>query len=264
MLKRFFLSRQGAQVGPYTVNEILEKLQRCEHAWNDYIYDESREDWMLLLEHPLFADKYTEGWARSQNMNTTAIHPYHDKKWMIKKEAKQFGPFSYLEVIQMLQERTLFDSDPICLMRLGKWQPVKEWEEFSNQKIRQLLTTPDRHIKEVFNRRRYPRVTFEGSLIVHDNKTVFRGQSFQISAGGAGLYIPSPALQPGQTLLLHFHPSPDVPAFNAVASVVSKNQFQKESEIDPRPLRYGVKFTSISQTVKEQIYSYTSRKKVAA
>lgn len=264
MLKRFFLSRQGSQVGPYTVNEILEKLQRCEHAWNDYIYDESREDWMLLLEHPLFADKYTQGWARTDNMNPTSVHPFHEKKWAIQKDDKQFGPFSYLEMIQMLQERTLMEHDMIALSKVGKWQAVKNFEEFSTAKVRQLMTTADRHIKEVFNRRRYPRAHFEGTLIVHDNKTVFRGQSFQISAGGAGLYIPSSALQPGQTLLLHFHPSTDVPAFNAVAAVVSKIPTAKEAETQPKPLRYGVRFTSISQNVKEKIYTYTNRKKAVA
>ncbi len=264
MLKRFFLSRQGAQMGPYTVNEILEKLQRAEHAWNDYIYDESKEDWMLLLEHPLFAEKYTQGWARAENMNPTAVHPYHEKKWAIQKDNKQFGPFSYLEVIQMLQERTLQDEDLISLSQEGHWKKVKEFEEFSVSKVRQLMSTADRQIKEVFNRRRYPRAQFDGTLIVHDNKTVFRGQTFQISAGGAGLFIPSSALQPGQTLLLHFHPSKDVPAFNAVAAVVSKFSSDLASELVPQPLRYGVRFTSISQVVKEKIYSYTNRKKVAA
>ncbi len=264
MLKRFFLSRQGSQVGPFTVNEILEKLQRCEHAWNDYIYDEAKEDWMLLLEHPIFSDKYTQGWARVENMNPTAVHPYHEKKWSVQKDGKQFGPFSYLEVIQMLQERTLQDHDMLSLTKVGKWQSVSEFEEFSADKVRHLMATADRHIKEVFNRRRYPRAHFEGTLIVHDNKTVFRGQSFQISAGGAGLYIPSSGLQPGQTLLLHFHPSTDVPAFNAVAAVVSKFENSKQAALQPMPLRYGVKFTSISQTVKEKIYSYTNRKRAAA
>jgi c-di-GMP-binding flagellar brake protein YcgR len=117
-------------------------------------------------------------------------------------------------------------------------------------------------VQEVFNRRRYPRAQFEGTLIVHDNKTIFRGQSFQISAGGVGLLIPSQALLPGQTLLLHFHPSIDVPAFNAVVSVVSKCNPSNDQEMTPH--RYGVKFTSISQNIKEQIYSYTSRKMEAA
>lgn len=263
MLKRFFLSKQGQQVGPYTVNEILEMLHSSEHAWNDYIYDETREDWMLLLEHPLFSEKYQQGWGKPQTLRSeTATHPFHEKKWIISKDEKHFGPFSYLEVIQMLQERTLHDQDLITRVHENNWQKIKEYEDFSTQKIRHLLASGDRHIKEIFNRRRYPRVQYDGTLIVHDNKTVFRGQSFQISAGGAGLYIPSPALQPGQTLLLHFHPSNDVPAFNAVASVVSRLPGQEETNV--KPLRYGVKFTSISQNIKEQIFTYTNRKKEAA
>ncbi len=262
MLRRFFLSKQGQQVGPYTVNEILEKLQATEHAWNDYIYDESREDWMLILEHPLFSEKFNQGWARAKGMLHTAAHPFMEKKWIIRKDEKQFGPFSYIEVVQMLQERTLREQDMIAMANSNHWKKIKEYEEFSTERIRHLLITGDAQVREIFNRRRYPRVHYDGTLIVHDNKTVFRGQSFQISAGGAGLYIPSQGLQPGQTLLLHFHPSSDVPAFNAVATVVSK--IPNSAEAPLQPMRYGVKFTSISQTIKESIYSYTSKKKEAA
>lgn len=261
MVKRYFLSKQGQQVGPYSVNEILEKLEATEHAWNDYIYEDSKEDWVLLLDHPLLTSKYEEGWARKP-MVQISEHPYHEKKWLVLKKEKKFGPFSYLEVVQMLQEKTLMDQDCLSTTLLPGWRKVKEYEEFANSKVQQLLVEGDRHVQEVFNRRRYPRAQFEGTLIVHDNKTIFRGQSFQISAGGVGLLIPSQALLPGQTLLLHFHPSIDVPAFNAVVSVVSKCNPSNDQEMTPH--RYGVKFTSISQNIKEQIYSYTSRKMEAA
>lgn len=259
MLKRFYLARKGLQVGPYTVNEVLEKLHSSEHVWNDYIYEESREDWMLILEHPLFASKYNEGWAR-QNITEVAAHPFHDKKWLVLKDDKKFGPFTYLEIVQMLQERTIVEQDTIATIAHQSFRKVKEFEEFSSLKVKQLLSQGDRHVKEVFNRRRFPRAAYDGTLIVHDNKTVFLGQSFQISAGGAGLLIPSQALEPGQTLLLHFHPTATVPAFNAVAAVISK--FNTEHE-DPQtqPHRYGVKFTSLSQTIKDQIYSFTSNLK---
>ncbi len=261
MVKRYFLSKQGQQVGPYSVNEILEKLEATEHAWNDYFYEDSKEDWVLLLDHPLLTSKYEEGWARKP-MVQISEHPYHEKKWLVLKKEKKFGPFSYLEVVQMLQEKTLMDQDCLSTTLLPGWRKVKEYEEFANSKVQQLLVEGDRHVQEVFNRRRYPRAQFEGTLIVHDNKTIFRGQSFQISAGGVGLLIPSQALLPGQTLLLHFHPSIDVPAFNAVVSVVSKCNPSNDQEMTPH--RYGVKFTSISQNIKEQIYSYTSRKMEAA
>lgn len=254
MLKRFFLARKGLQVGPYTVNEVLEKLQSSEHVWNDYIYEESREDWMLILEHPLFASKYNEGWAR-QNMTESVSHPFHEKKWLVEKDEKKFGPFTYLEIVQMLQERTLVEQDKLATLSQQNFKFVKEFEEFSGQKVKQLLSQGDRHVKEVFNRRRYPRAEFDGTLIVHDNKTVFLGQTFQISAGGAGLFIPSQALEPGQTLLLHFHPSSKVPAFNAVASVISKMSTDHQNSPTHR---YGVKFTSLSQAIKDQIYSFTN------
>lgn len=252
-MKKYFLSSRGQQVGPFTVNEILEKLQAREHVWNDYIYDESREDWILLCEHPFFVEKYNQGFARQEQGAGQ-----QEQKWVIYKDEKRFGPFAYLEIVHMLQDKTLHEQDLICPSNSTTWKKVKDYQEFSNQKIRQLLESADRHTKTAFNRRKFPRAQFEGSLIVHDNKTVFRGRSFELSAGGVGIYIPSAGLQPGQTLLLHFHPTKDVPAFNAVVTVVSKIPVQTQN------VRYGVKFTSIAQAIKEKIFSFTNKKKGAA
>ena len=79
-----------------------------------------------------------------------------------------------------------------------------------------------------------------------------------ISSGGAGILIDNPNLQPGQNLFLHFQPGDGVPPFNAVCTVVSK-QMVKDTKSALDSVKYGVKFTSISQSVRESIRQFTQK-----
>src|SRR5207253_697807 len=108
-------------------------------------------------------------------------------------------------------------------------------------------------------RRRHVRAKYGTTLIVHNSKNVFRGTTFEISAGGAGILIENPNLQPGQSLFLHFQPGDGVPPFNAVCQIVSK-QYTKERFSSSVPVKYGVKFTTLSQSVRESIKNYASLK----
>ena len=158
----------------------------------------------------------------------------------------------------MLQEKTLFEYDYVWHSKMPAWQRVVEVEEFSAQKIREMKESNDAAVSEIFFRRRHARASYGASLIVHNNKTVFRGQAFEISAGGAGVMIDNPNLQPGQSLFLHFQPGDGVPPFNAVCQIVSK-QFVRDASATSEPVKYGVRFTTLSQSVRESIKSFTTK-----
>ena len=120
----------------------------------------------------------------------------------------------------------------------------------------------DLDVSEIFFRRRHARSKYGCSLIVHNNKTVFRGHSMEISEGGAGIMIENPEIAPGQTIYLHFQPGDGVPPFNAVCTVVSKQWVDATSKT--APVKYGVKFVSISQAVRERIRDYAEKQKNVA
>ncbi|MNL46852.1 PilZ domain protein [compost metagenome] len=157
----------------------------------------------------------------------------------------------------MLQEKTLFEYDYIWHSQLPAWKRVAEVEDFSPESIKAMASEPG--VAEVFFRRRHARANYGASLIVHNNKTVFRGQALEISAGGAGVLIESAHLQPGQSLFLHFQPGDGVPPFNAVCQIVSK-QYVQDDNSETQPIKYGVKFTTLSQSVRENIKNYTAAK----
>jgi hypothetical protein len=263
----FYVSLNGAHAGPYSVETIVAKVEAGEHVWTDYVYCEAKGDWMVILEHPMFVDKFKASTLQTppkiQGEGVQAIAPKQDEKfrekaWYILKEGNNYGPFSKLELIQMLQEKTLFEYDYVWHAKLNAWKRVAEVEEYSPDAIRAMKDSGQLEVTEVFFRRRHARASYGCSLIVHNNKTVFKGRTMEISSGGAGILIDNPNLQPGQNLFLHFQPGDGVPPFNAVCTVISK-QMVKDTKSALESVKYGVKFTSISQSVRESIRQFTQK-----
>ncbi|MDG0815625.1 GYF domain-containing protein [Bdellovibrio svalbardensis] len=265
MNKQYYLSNNGTHVGPYTLETVLKKIEMHENQWTDYVFDESLGEWMMLLEHPEFSVNLSSKPATKPDVApipipTSSVAPLKDKEWFILKEGNNYGPFSQVELVQMLQEKTLFEYDYVWHAKLPAWQRIAEIEDFAPETIRALKQSHEQGLAEIFFRRRHARASYGASLIVHNNKTVFRGQALEISAGGAGVLIDNPNLQPGQSLFLHFQPGDGVPPFNAVCQIVSKQFVKDGSDASVDPVRYGVKFTTLSQSVRESIKNYATAK----
>jgi hypothetical protein len=266
MAKQYYLSSNGTQHGPFALEAVIQKIEAREHQWTDYVFDEDVGDWMLLLEHPEFSASLAAKppvappAQPSTEENVVSLSgAMKDKEWFILKGGNNYGPFCQLEIIQMLQEKTLFEYDYIFHSKLNAWKCVAEIEDFSSENIRKVKESGDSDVSEVFFRRRHARASYGASLIVHNNMKVFRGKALEISAGGAGVLINSQDLQPGQSLFLHFQPGEGVPPFNAVCQIVSK-QFVRDASGADEPVKYGVKFTTLSQSVRDSIKTYTTTK----
>ena len=262
----FYISKAGSYSGPFSAEEVFAKIESYEHSWTDYIYDDGKQDWVLVLEHPLFADKFNSNLGKKMAKTPDSSNKggsHKEKAWYILKDGNNYGPFSQLEIIQMLQEKALYEYDFIWHQKMASWKRVADVSEYSNEEIRKLKGSLPSDLSEVFFRRRYMRAQYGCSIVVHNNKSVFRGQSIEISAGGAGLIIENSEIEPGQTLFLHFQPGDGVPPFNAVCTVVSK-KFVKEQSGPSSLMKYGVKFTSISSAIKEQIKEFTQSSNKAA
>ncbi len=182
-----------------------------------------------------------------------------DKEWYVLKDANNYGPFSKIEVVQMLQAKTLYEFDYVWNAAMSSWKKISEAPEFSTSEMKKLQESAHPDISEIFFRRRHLRAPYGCSIIVHDNKRVYRGQSIEISAGGAGIVLSSMHFMPGDQMFLHFQPGEGVPSFNAACVVVSKNQFGKDGKV-----KYGLKFSHVLSEARESIKSYTQLKSRAA
>ena len=212
-----------------------------------------------MLEHPEFSASLIPSTITSIAQNSDPSTSY-ESGWYMLKEGSNYGPFTRVEVIQMLQERNLYEYDYLWHPELSGWKKVSDVPTFSPEAIRQLKESGVDGVQEVFFRRRHARAKYGASMIVHNNKTVFKAKSLELSIGGAGIIVESAGLDIGQTLYLHFKPGDGIPPFNAICQVVSKQQLRNIPHGPGTPVKYGVKFTTITQKAREFIRGYTEPK----
>ncbi len=246
---KYYLSHQGQQVGPWSYQEIVSQLEAKKADWTDYIYDEKSSGWVLLAEHDLMKAYFN----KKEKPESHVLHPGNDKKWFILKSENKYGPFSYFELVKMLQEKSLSDSDYIWTAAMASWKRFPDCDEFKAEKIRELKNSNLPEVEKIFLQRRFARAKFGAAVLVHNSKTVWKGKSLELSSGGAGLIIENQSFEPGQTLFLHFKVGDKVPPFNAICSVVSKQYVSSNA----KEVKYGVKFTNISRDVRHAIKAFT-------
>ncbi len=284
MVKSYYVSKNNQQVGPFSESDIVTKIKAKELSWMDYIYDELKKDWIIIVEHKDFNKMFVESVLKnsvvdpipmlgeksadkSRPKESAIVTAIKEKAWYVLKDNNNYGPFSKVEVIQMLQAKILYEYDFLWQAEMESWKRLAEITDFSRDNLKKLIQSSDPEVSEIFFRRRNVRVNYGCSLIVHNNKQIFKGRSLEISSGGAGVYIDTSHFAPGQNLFLHFQPGDGVPPFNAVCTIISK-EFHSNPISKVNEFKYGVKFTSISQNIKQKIQEFAEkevihRKKVA-
>lgn len=260
---KYLVSRQGHAAGPFAIDEIVDKVKAKELDMFDYIFDEAKDDWVLLMEFPAVAAKLKSNKPPRPNVSATpnASSPVtaaattetpaktsEGEEWYVLKGENRFGPFTYLDVVKMLQQKVVFPFDLTWNAKLENWRRLIELKEFQTDTIRNLFSKSPQ-TKEVFASRRFPRKPFGGRVIVHDNLTIWKGEGCEISKGGVSINMSNSLVVPGQHVFVHFRQDGNWPAFNAVCEVVSKKFVNDHS-----PVQYGLRFLSLSQEVEAEFY----------
>ena len=179
-------------------------------------------------------------------------------EWFVQKGANRYGPFSYTGLVRALQEKSIFEFDMVWKNGMDNWIRIAEHPDFGPEQIRDLLAKTSGETG-IFFRRQHPRTPMKNEVIVHDNRSVWMGRSFEGSAGGSGVVIENATLVPGQVVLVHFASGDGLPAFNALCEVVSK-KFQGDVSDTTAPLSYGVKFIKIDVQAEAKVLDFFRKK----
>ncbi len=258
---RYFVSQSGHQLGPFTTAEITSKIFAQEINLSDYLYDEIAGDWLMILTFEEFADViHFAKPAKAPGVEAQKVVA-DQTEWFILKGQNRFGPYALFDVIKLLQSRSLFEYDYAWNAKLDTWQLIADLPEFHADKIKELKSSSHPELTEVFFRRRHARASYGASLIIHNNSQVWKGKSFEISPGGAGIELETGHLQVGQTLNIHFKPGSDVPPFNAKCEIVSQ---RTHGSGITKKVTYGVKFVEVSPQTQEEITNFTQKNTPAA
>lgn len=257
---QFYLSKNGQDVGPYTATVILEKIKSGEHQWTDYVFDPTGRDWVVLLDHPLFSPVFNDQFKKPQPPPMAATPAktkeelMKEKQWYVLKDSKNIGPFSKIEIVQMLQLKSLFEYDHIWSKDFPAWKRISEVAEFSYEEIREMKAHVE--MKDIFFRRKHERTEYGCHITLHNNTHIFKGKSIELSEGGAGIILENPQFLPGDVLYLHFQPGEDVPPFNAICNIVSKTILPGEGKV-----KYGTKFVHLSPKIQNSIRQFAKNQK---
>lgn len=264
---KYKVSHLGEESGPYSLEEIVGKVRTKELELFDYIFDETKNDWLLLMEHPALAAKLKSNKpprppAATETVTVPAAAPgpvntpaptatpvsAEGAEWFVLKGEHRFGPFGFNEVVRMLQQKVVYPFDFVWNAGLNDWKRLAEVPEFKSENIRSVFEKQGKK-SEIFTARKHKRKKHATRVIVHDNLSLWRGESFEVSKGGVGVTMKNALVVPGQQVLVHFSGGEGWPAFNAVCEVVSKKFVN-----DTAPVEYGLKFLSLSQEAQEEFY----------
>lgn len=264
----YFVAHAGEQAGPFSLDEIFAKIESKQLDLNDYIYDEASQDWVMLMAYPALSEKMKamKPAAPPKAASSVVSDPTPLNKasieWFVLKGENKFGPFTVFDLVKMLQDKSVFEFDYVWHAGLKAWKRIAELEDFKPEAIRGMKQAGMPDMTEIFFRRRHARVEHGASILVHDNKTVWKGRSVEVSAGGAGIVVENALLQPGQIIHLHFKPGDGLPPFNAACEVVSKKFSQVANQNSP--VQYGVKFVHLNSQAQKELKEFTTKKKNAA
>lgn len=180
-------------------------------------------------------------------------------EWHVLKGEVQYGPYTYEEMIQMLQNKTLFGFDYVWSPHIDQWTPMSELAEFSVDRLNRLAEKSKD--SDVFHRRKQERIMCSLKVLVHDSKRLWSGVAENLSVGGALILMENPLLLPGESVTIHFRANEkgETP-FNCTAEILTKRLTKQKIQHDTN-LFYAVRFTSVHKDGSKQIDQWIQKLK---
>lgn len=183
-----------------------------------------------------------------------AIEVQTSNEWHVLKGETQYGPYTYEEMIRMMQGKLVFGFDYVWSPHMEAWTPMADCEEFSADRLARLHEKNAN--QQVFNRREHERVFCKLPVLVNDQHTLWEGMVEQISEGGALILMKNPVLLPGDMVHVHFRSRNEKDtAFNCTAEILTKRLVKNRIQHDTG-IHYAVKFLKKTEFGDLQIQTW--------
>lgn len=179
-------------------------------------------------------------------------------EWHVLKGETQYGPYSYEEMLSMLQNKTLYGFDFVWSPHLDGWTTLSDLAEFSADRISRIVEKSDD--PDVFHRRTHERVHCKLPVYIHNNVKFWTGTVESLSSGGALILMENPLLLPGDQITIHFKSlQPDGKPFNAKGEIITKRLTKQRIEHDSQ-LYYAIKFDVVQPSGEKDITQFIDEK----
>jgi hypothetical protein len=295
-------STNGESLGPWTIEEIAERLAKTEIAITDFVYDETREDWIALVECDALKEhlRRSKPKAPPKSVEKTAAPPIEKQSAPAPQvvatavasptaseavaEAREMQPMAMATRApngEWFVQKGTHRYGPFSYLSLVRalqeksvyefdfiWtEGMESWVRLAEHDAFQAerirdLAKDKSAAASIFTQRAHPRLRFESEVIVHDDRSAWMGRAYEGSVGGSGLVIENAALYPGQTVRLHFAPADGLPAFNVSAEIVNK-KFMRAVKGQKTPVQYAVRFLEMDESTQKRVTEHFSGSKAA-
>lgn len=241
----FYVSRNGVQEGPLSLSTIREKILDSYFLSQDYIYESKSNQWV-----PINAFEKTKDLFMSLDKQSEKHKSDDFNKWFVLKSSNQLGPYGYDEILQLINKKEIMDFDFVWNRKMTTWLKISECPEFREIKINGKAVNPVR--------RKFDRAEFVSTIIIHNNKKVWKARSFSIGVGGVRIEVENSQFSLGDEIFIHFKADLELPSFNATCEIVNlNNQTQSENSISVQII--GARFLKVNFVVQKIINDYVNR-----
>lgn len=167
-------------------------------------------------------------------------------QWHVMKGETQHGPYTYEEVIKMIQEKVIFDFDYLWSAHLEKWTMMSDVEDFCSVQLKRVFE--EKKLTTAFLQRKHVRKPIELEIYAHNNMRLWGGHTESLSMGGALVLLSNPTLIPGDEIQIHFKKY----NINCVAEILGKRPTKKKIRHDTA-IYYTVKFLFLSSESEQKL-----------
>lgn len=280
MSATYYLTTGKQKLGPLSEKNIIDGVRSGKISLFDMILNNQTGEWMMLAQHPDFSDLDPANDSNSSSeygdhlaVGLISDHESDEKLdlpdfitpdnfpiltpvyWYEKDRSDQ--RLKYLDVLELIHSQKLSEQSLISKNPHGPWQPVINWDEFSPKSLEDYKRASNEDLPDVHIRRKSQRFNC-GKVFVALSK---KGTGFQIfcadiSKTGLGFLVRAAKCDLNDELMIKFDDKLQDSKFDAKGIVVSIRKVKLPGANDIY-IRYGVRFTALSEAGKKFILSVT-------
>jgi len=190
--------------------------------------------------------------------------------WYLKFASHWGGPFSYIEVLQMLKSRRINRGMKIRAGKLasensGEWKHISDLEEFSPTFISEFAKYYVPKGRPFHLIRKFVRMEYKAKvLVVSDRGDVRECTCTELSAGGAKIKVPADFLEEGQSVTVQFFYNEKIKlkSFKSKANVLrlSEISFNEEGDEGDVSEVFSLEFIDLKARYKRMLLDSTQIK----
>lgn len=176
--------------------------------------------------------------------------------WYLKFADYWSGPFSYIEVLQMLKSRRVNRAQKIRGGEDREWKTIAELSEFKQEFIDDFLGYYIPKGRSFETVRKYVRVKYQAEvMIINEKKQILKAKCTELSAGGAKIEVPADFFEMGEEIKVQFFYNPNIKlkSFTSSAKVLRLSEVNFDDKDSSVTETYSIKFEGIKPKYKKML-----------